>query len=236
MNHEQQEVAALIRSWAYFKEARSWYQVLYIGPIAERSFFLVIAVLAALVAVVGFTALVAFMPLTTRPALMLKTAEPERVVPVISRIRQAGQPLDRALERFMLREYIERRESYDAQQYTANFAFIRAQSDPSVFAAYDALYGAQNPRSPVAILGASGKRHARVESIAMVGDGQAVAKFSTELEGVGTQAKTQWTATLGYIYSPMQTTEVTDPKTGEVGLSVEHPQFRVVSYAISQTP
>ncbi len=236
MNNEQQEVAELIRSGKYFSEARSWFQALYIGPIAERSFFLLVAIMAGLIALVGFVALMTFLPLTERPALLVATTAPDRVIPVINRVRPTGQKLETALERFLLQEYVERRESYTAQEYAINLAFIRAHSEASVFASYDALYGAANPRSPVAILGTSGKRIATVQTIALNGATQAVVKFSTELEGVGTQPKSQWTATLTYAYSPMRTTEVTDPQTGEKDVLVEDLQFKVVSYAVSQTP
>lgn len=239
MTQEQQEVAEQIRSGKYFDEARGWYQALYIGPISERTFFLMVAGLAGLIALVGFIAFLMFMPITQRPGLLVRTADPDRLVMEIERIRPRAQPLERAMERFMLQTYVERRESYIPQDYEANLAFTRAQSDAPTYAAYDALYGRANPRSPVNILGAVGRRYVTVQFINVdetVEPKLATVKFSTELEGVGVQAKTQWTATLGYYYSPMQPTEMEDPATGELRLTVEDPQLKVVNYAVTQTP
>lgn len=239
MSHEQQEVAEQIRTGKYFEEARAWYQTLYIGPISERAFFLIVGVLAGLIALVGIVAFAGLMPVTEHPGLLVSTQQPEIEKPVINRMRQRGQPLAVAMERFLLQSYVERRESYKWQEFETNMNFIRAHSDGPTFAGYEAIYGQANPRSPVNILGERGLRKAQTTSLHIneaVEPKIATVKFSTELEGVGTQAKTQWTATLGYYYSPMQVTEVTNSETGELSVVVEDPQLKVVNYAVTQTP
>lgn len=237
MNHEQQEVSELVRNGRYFDEARRWYQALYIAPIAERSFFLVVAGLAGLIGMVGMIAFITLMPITDRPGILLSTHDPEQVIPVIERMRQRDQPLGVAMERFFLTQYVARREGYHAATFEGNEAFVRSHSDPRAFAAYEAVYGRGNARSPVNILRDVGQRIVRIQSIQLLESTepkQAHVKFSTELEGVGTSAKTQWTATLGYYYSP-PVTEEEERQEGQPA-TVEDAQFKVVDYAVTQTP
>ena len=51
MNEDTEIVSNMVRDGKYFDASRSWYQTIYIGPIAERSFFLVVAGLSIFVAI-----------------------------------------------------------------------------------------------------------------------------------------------------------------------------------------
>ncbi len=240
MGNEQQEVAELIRSGRYFDEARRWYQTMYLSPIAERCVFLLVAVVAGVIAIVGFLAVGGLLPITARPPVMIATPALDSEIPSIARLRARDKPLNAALAEFMVANYVVKRESYAAGEFAADMAFVRAHSDPTVLAGYDALYGPQNPRSPANILGQKGRRVVDLYGITLLpGEGdvrQAEVKFSTILEGIGSQAKTQWTARVSYYYSPMVVTGGVDNATGQEYLSVEEPQFKVVNYAVSQTP
>ena len=236
MNHEQQEVGGLIRSGKYFEEARDWYSALYIGPISERGFFLVILGLAGFVALVSMAALLRFMPVTERPPIILNAADIDNHAPSLKRMRARTAPIEAEVAKFMIAEYVQRRESYSQDDFATNFAFVRAQSDAPTATAYLAVYAPSNPRSPVSILGANGRRIVQISSVSMgvaAEPAEAVVKFSTELEGVGTTAKTQWTATLSYYYSPPKAIESEDPS---AEVQVEDPQFKVVKYAVVQMP
>jgi type IV secretory pathway component VirB8 len=239
MNQEQDEVAALMRSGKYYEEARSWYRSLYIGPISERSFFLLISGLAILTAFIGFIGVMMISPVRETVPMLIKTNQPDVEYPLTSALRSAGEPVDVALERFFVMQYVGSRESYDAKSYAQDSAFVRAHSDPTTANAYSAVYGSANPRSPVNVLAQTGKRQVVMLGVEMPrtppvqGQPQtAIVKFSTELVGIGVPAKTQWTATVSYYYSPLTIAEQPDSEE----LQVKDSQFQVVSYAVSQTP
>ncbi len=233
MSSEQQEVAELVRSGRYFDEARGWYKALYIGPISERSFFLVIAVLATLVSLMALAAVDALLPLHQQVGLLMRNPDIDRRQMSLVGLRPQGKSLNSSLEKFFVVQYVLDRESYLPVSYAADSAFVRAHSDANVLAQYDALYSPANPRSPANILGNTGKRLVSIGDVKGRLDKQfhvGTVKFSTALEGVGIEAKTQWTATVSYYYSPLRT------KYGPDGLYVQDPQFKVVSYAVTQTP
>lgn len=239
MSQEQQHVAELIRSGRYYSEARGWYEALYIGPISERSFFLVVAGLASLVALVAFIAVMGLMPITWKPAVLVRNTALDTGVPSLVPMSQRGADMNQGIVQFMVANYVGRREGYNAVEYPLNAKFVAAQSDAPTRAAYEATYGKGNPRSPVNVLGTVGQRLVTIHSITLneaVEPKLATVKFSTDITGISGGTKTEWTAVLGYYYSPMNVTDEVDQATGEEGISVEDPQFQVVNYVVSQTP
>lgn len=238
MTKEQEETAELLRSGQYYEDARGWYQALYIGPISERAFFMVIAVLAGLVMLVSIIALTGLLPLTEKPGLLIRNDALNTRTPAIYRIRDEGANINDSMRQFMVGTYVTSRESYKAGDYKRSRAYVLAHSDAPTGASYNALYDPSNPRSPAAILGELGQRLVTIQSVNFkenVEPKLAIVKFSTELRGIGSTSKTQWTATLGYYYSPMQVTDGKDAE-GNPTVTVEDPQFQVVSYAVAQTP
>ena len=235
MSSEQQEVADLIRSGRYYAEARDWYKTLYIGPISERSFFLLIAGLAAAISLLALLAVHSLLPLTWRPGLIVYNHDVDGQRPSLGVLQPHGASMNGSIEKFFVMQYVVARESYQPTDFAADSAFVRAHSTPEVANQYAALYGPANPRSPANVLGSSGKRVVTLGDIAVRRGSkmprQVTVKFSTALQGVGVEAKTQWTATLSYYYSPLLTKEG-----GPQGLLVKDPQFKVVSYAVTQTP
>jgi type IV secretory pathway component VirB8 len=237
---EQAEVTDAIRSGAYFEQSRDWYRTIYIGPIPERTFFLIIALLAGLVAVGSVIALMAFLPITERPPIVLANNQINDVVPQISHIKpNKSAPLNPALMNFFVLNYVTIYETYNAKDYAANFNFIQAHSDAATFAQYATAYGSTNPQSPAAILGATGERDVTIDSIDIndkVDPHTAKVNFTTELVGIPTANKTRWTATIQFYYSDLTVTEGKDPTTGETTTTIKDPQFQVVNYAVSQIP
>lgn len=237
MHPDDQEAADLLRRGTYYEQARKWYQVLYVGPVAERSFFLVIAGFAAVVGLASFFAFMGLMPLTERPGILISNPRLDDTAPNVIRLRAGSETINDALRRYYVVQYVLSRESYDAASFEKNVRFVSAYSAPPVTEAYAAVVGQQNPRNPAALLGAYGKRQVNVTGVNIVGRGDtqsATVKFSTDLIGVGNSTRTQWTATLQFHYSEAVTTNVTDPETGAETVSLQEPTFQVVNYALTQ--
>jgi len=239
MNADDQEASELIRNGRYFEQARQWYTALYIGPISERSIFLGLGVVALLVAILGFSAVVRFMPLTERPGLMISNARLFDTVPNLIRLREKGGDLNEALQKYFVSQYVFSREGYLPEVFTMNNLFVMAHSEGDAATQYAAAVSASNPNNPVATLGVYGKRAVQINSVNLR-EGEdfntAVVRFSTETSGVGESAKSQWTATIQFYYSDAVVTETTDPATGEMSATMQEPVFQVVSYALTQTP
>lgn len=236
---EQKQIAKMIRDGSYFDQSRAWYQAIYIGPIPERTFFLIIGLLAGFIALTAVLALLEFLPLTYRPRILISNDRLEDTIPSLERLRSRTGEVNPSIMNFFVRSYVERQEGYDAQSCETNYNFIRAHSNEATFTAYAIVYGSTNPQSPAAILGETGKRIVTIEDVkidAKADPHVAVVRFTTELQGIEPANKTEWTATLQFYYSDLTVTEATDPETGEPVVETKDPQFQVINYALSKAP
>ena len=242
MSEDHKKIAESIRSGKYFTDARGWFESIYIGPVSERSFFLIIAVLAGLIALFGFVSISRLMPLTRHEPILIRAGErPEEVTASLVPLAPHHAEQNPAITEFFLTRYVQMRESFDARTFLADARFVQAQSTPQAYAAFVQAYNPQNPQSPFAPLGDLGQRFVTVDSIKQVrlknaqpGQGEAVVAFSTETESVSNPTTTKWTATIDYIYTGLETKVVVDPTTKQQDLEVTDPHFQVVNYVLSQ--
>lgn len=237
MDAYSKELAAKIESGEYFEASRAWYQAIYIGSVSERALFLVIAGMASVVALLAIMSLKALLPITERQGILISASRIDDTVPQMVPLKSQGDSLRHALQNFFLRSYVYKRESYSAADFAANYRFIQAQSDPSVFAEYHALYGEQQVNSPVSILGATGRRLVTIHSIDIndsVEPNLATVKFSTEVVGVGAGSHANWTAVLQFYYTDLSVVPTVDATTGVRGYRTQDPLFQVVHYALTQ--
>lgn len=238
MDTGPEELAEAIKSGEYFEQSRAWYRTMYIALVPERTFFLVVAALASTIAFIAFLAVMAFLPLTDKPGIMVVNNRFDDSVPRLEMIKKVeGMPLNEAMERFYIESYVTRREGYDPLTYELNHKFIQAQSDDVTYNAYAAVYGRGNPASPVSILGATGKRLVQVNSIQINNNVEpkvATVNFTTQLNGAGDISPVNWTAVLQFYYSDLEVRQTEDPETGEKGFQTQDAQFRVVNYALNQ--
>jgi len=239
MGTNSKELAEMVRSGEYYERSRDWYQTMYIGPVSERAFFLVVAGMAGFVAILGFIALMAFLPVTDRPGIMISSQRVDETLPRLINLKTGNVRMDIAFQRFFLSNYVTRREGYSMFEYPTNYSFIRAQSDAATFNDYAARYDRSNPNSPAAILAEIGTRVVEVQSID-INDREepkvATVNFTTQVLGVGVteSQRVKWTAVIQYYYSDLVVTPTLDSETGEEVLKTQDPQFQVVSYVLSQ--
>ncbi len=242
MDGPSPHIAERIESGEYFKRARVWYQTVYVAPISERSFFLIIALFAGIIALCGFIAVMRLMPMTERPGILIRGENIDDAVPQISKLRERGGDVNQALINFFVATYVERRESYAAEEYDVNYRFIHAQSDTPTFEKYVAGYDRANPESPAARLEQTGQRVVTIRSINISPitnfEEPAVAtiEFTTRIDGRDSESRTNWTATLQFIYTDLQVIDGVDPKTGKKIEASQDPQFKVVDYVLTKTP
>jgi type IV secretory pathway component VirB8 len=247
MAEDYKKIAESIRSGKYFAEARGWFEAVYIGPVSERSFFLIIAVLAGLIFLFSFMSIMRLMPITKHePILMQAGDRPDEVQASLVPLAPDHVAQNPAIVKFFLVEYVEMRESFDARTFLKNAKFVQSQSTPAAYNAYAGAYSPSNPQSPFAALGDLGQRLVTVETIRQIdvnpvkgeapppaGLGRAEVMFSTDTVGVSNPATSKWTATVDYIYTGLETKMVLNPETKQKDLEVTDPHFQVVNYVIS---
>jgi type IV secretion system protein VirB8 len=241
MTEPNKQIADAIRSGSYFLEARQWFQAVYIGPISERSFFLIIALLAAVVAFFSLAGVFRLMPLTNRdPVLVYATDRPDDVYMTLVPLTEKREPVNPAIVEFFVTQYIIAREGYFYQTFASNARFVRAQSDVITYNAYATAYSPNNSASPFASLGEYGQRLVTPRSVRIApirdGKGSAEVMFTTEVRGSDNPTITNWTAKMDYVYTELTTEMVDNAQTGDKDLNVRDPQFQVVSYVLQQNP
>lgn len=241
MPEQDKQIAESIRSGAYFVQARGWYETLYIGPISERTFFIIIAFLAVLVAFFSVSGVMRLLPITDRnPVLVYATDRPDDVHMSLLPLTKRQEPVNPAILEFFVTQYVIAREGYFSQTFVANARFVRAQSNVNAYNAYATAYSPTNPQSPIASLGEYGQRLVTIYSVQIspIVDGKGTANviFSAETKGGEVSSTTNWTAKLDYIYKELITKPVDNPKTGNQELQITDPQFQVVNYVLQQNP
>ncbi len=242
MNGHSKVTSQLVESGEYFERARAWYRAIYVAPISERTFFLIIAIFAGVIATAGFVAMALLMPITERPGVLLPTANIDETLPKLNTLKEKGKPVNEALINFFVSSYVRMREGYSPVDYEANYNFIRAQSDAPTFEKYVASYDRANPQSPAAILGQTGGRRVTIQSVTVndpvTPEAPKVANvaFTTEIEGRDLPSRTNWTATLQFMYTDLVVAEAVDSQTGQKTQTTEDPQFKVVDYVLTKAP
>ncbi len=149
MHDTDTEIKEEVESGAYFIAARRWYSDIFHMPIAERSYFIIIILLAFLN---GFFAIASFMgvfPISPIVPFVVYSDNVWEEAPRISRIAKSkGEDKNVAVMKFMLENYVTNRESYDLKLYELRYRNIWSQSTPGVFDQYKALMDAANPYGP----------------------------------------------------------------------------------------
>lgn len=235
MSTENQKISEAVRSGRYFQDARSWFQTVYIGPVSERTFFLLIAVLSVIVFLAAMTALIEFMPLTERPpAIITAPAQIDQKVPKLIKIKQGSEDLNTAIKQFIIKRYVIARESYNFRDFSRNALFVYGNSATNVIEAYQAQSNPKNADSYAAKLGQTGTREITVDSAVVHDDatgGSAIVQFTASINGTEDNAKSRWTAKLDYTYKDITVTTVVGDD-GDEHLETSEPQFQVLNYAI----
>jgi type IV secretory pathway component VirB8 len=237
MNDESRETSESIRNGTYFAESRAWFRAVYIRPISERTFFLMVAAMAGLVGLLAIISLSALMPLREDYPVIFRAHERmEETTPRLVRLRESEELINPAMERFFVSQFVLARESYTPTGYLVTARFVYAHAMPAVYAAYQPLIDPENPSSFFQTYGRIASRKVDIDHVSTresQGKRFATVRFSTESYGLETDLKSRWTAKLEYTYTDMQQEEVTNEETGAPDVRITEPRFQVVHYEVA---
>ncbi|MCI5049102.1 MAG: type IV secretion system protein [Rickettsiales bacterium] len=238
MTSEDESIVEDFESGEYFEEARKWYNVLYIGPISERIFFIIITSISLCVFIMAFLALAYLLPLAPRIPFVYYNKDIVEDIPKMIRFKQPDEPSNPALIKYYLRTYVQMRESYSESKFLVNRSFMKYYSDERSYAEYDRLTHPTNPRSPIRRYGKFVDVEVTVDSVTyerpQLGTPKATVNFSTEVISAESRKKSNWTASIGFYYTDLIERDVIDPETGEISLDFDEPTFQVVSYDVRE--
>lgn len=145
------EIAEMIRSGEYFKDARAWYSTCYHSPMSERNLYIVVTICAVTVTWFSISAFQSLFPLSPHVAFPLVVVEAEKMAADISPLAEDREDVNSALRRYFVRDYVAHRERYVIEVLENNVRRIRQTSSPEVYEEYRRYLSPQNPSSPVVL-------------------------------------------------------------------------------------
>jgi type IV secretory pathway component VirB8 len=237
MAEDNRKIAESVRNGEYFEQARGWFQAVYIGPISERSFFLLVAILSGVIAVCSALSVLRMMPLTSKIPVVVHAPEDYAGKSLkIKPLGNEGDSVNNAMLKHLVSNYVVAHEGYNSRTLISDGMIVYSNSSPDIYAAYQAAADPQNPQSYFARLGQVGQRIIEIKSVSTSGDGEGRAKvvFTSQYKGVEDNQKTRWTAKLNYTYTGVQTDIVYDEESRQEVLQATEPKFQVTKYELEQ--
>jgi type IV secretion system protein VirB8 len=137
-----------IESGAYFENARKWYSELFHTPIAQRSYYIIIILLAVTNVYYAILSFTGVFPIVVPVPFITYSNNVWEDLPRIRRLStDAKEDKNVAVMKFFIASYVENRESYDLSQFELRYRNIWSQSTKEVFDEYKNQIDASNPYS-----------------------------------------------------------------------------------------
>lgn len=161
-----------IEDGTYIRKARQWYSDIYHVPIAERSFYVIIIVLAIFNSLLAVQSFLSIFPLNVQVPFLTYSEDAWADLPIAKRLSEPLEDKNFAVMRHLVKTYIVNRESYDIENYELRYRSTASQSTKSVFDKYKENMDATNLYSPYRIYTNRFKRNITVASTSFQSTGK----------------------------------------------------------------
>ncbi len=147
------QIAQSVETQQYYEDAKEWYQIKYLYPVIERSFFLFLTLVSVICSIIAFAVLSSFLPLTTHVPIAVSNNDPVQQYTTISKMTEklGYSNADDVVQRYLLKRYIESFEEYDYfndfEKLSANLRFIKTFSTPAMHSYYEFFISLRNTDS-----------------------------------------------------------------------------------------
>jgi type IV secretion system protein VirB8 len=209
------EIAERVRSEEYFREARSMYDLKVHDPMAERYFYVLITCIASVVLLLSVVAARSLYPLETPVPFVYNPVDVTEDMPRIKPLRaDKEESADDAVLRFMVSNYIKKREQYNIETVDLDINSVRMQSTSEVYKAYEREMDPRNPDSPITLYQRHSTRTIQVLSVQWVkGSASEVAViYDATVENAEEIKTSRWIANISFSYSGLALDDNGKPK------------------------
>jgi len=173
---EQQEyndfVKSLVRDGSYFKDARDWYIFRYVQPVCERTMLFFITIISGFVTYVLVMTILNSLPIKQEVAVIIRPKDQSLYFSVITPLRDSAElkNIDEAVSKYLLTEYIKKREGYDFRRTNIEalnnqMNYIKNNSSIQEYRDFQAFLSKNNPNSPITYFGRDFQRLVDVKSV-----------------------------------------------------------------------
>jgi type IV secretion system protein VirB8 len=204
---EYLEIAEKVRTGEYFREARGMYDITINDPMSDRYMYICITTVAIMILCVAVYAAQQLYPLERSVPFIFNT---NNIVDDLPRMKSLtmhkGENPSEALLRFLVKNYVNMRESYDIETFDRNVNGVKQQSAPEVVAELQAFINPGNPESPIVVYQRHSKRHVTILATKRLVDqdyGMEV-YFDVTIENRNEIKKSRWQADIAFSYSGVE--------------------------------
>ena len=173
---EQQEYNEFIKEsvadGSYFKDARDWYLLRYVQPICERTILFFIAAITGFISYALVIIIINALPIKQQVAVIVRPKDQSLYFPVIKKLKDSVdiQNIDEAVAKYLLTEYIKKREGYDFRKSSIEnlnnqLNYIRNNSSAQEYRYFQGFLNKDNPDSPILYFGKDFQRLVDVEKV-----------------------------------------------------------------------
>jgi len=158
------------------ESSKHWYQDKYQHVLVQRNVLALISLVALICAAVAVVAVMHFAPLKTVEPYLLqidaKSGVTQKVEPASRDLYAASE----AVDRYFVSTYIRVRESYNFSVLRSNYNLVRLMSVTPVYSGFRAVAYSSSPTSLASVLGATGQRDIKINSMSYVQNPRAFGK------------------------------------------------------------
>ncbi len=175
-------IKASVADGSYFRDAWDWYFFRYVSPICDRTLLMFGAIIAAVVLYFLIQMVQSAFPLVERDPIFIRSTDQSLYFPHLVELRPKPNKanydpkvvsVDDAVLKYLLSLYVKKREGYDfsnAEVYDVNkkFNYIRNNSSPEEYEAFQILMSKSNPDSPINNFGKNIKKTVEIQSVDLI--------------------------------------------------------------------
>lgn len=236
MANYNREIAEMIKSGEYFRDALRWYDEKYHAPIIEKAYSVAvtaIAVVCTWFAVVGF---MRFLPVEETVTLAIGVDASDTKYYTVQKLTDRIFNTNQVLLKYLVNEYVIRREGYSIQSLEGDVKRLKVLSTPELFQAYRSYINPANPESPITRFERHTRRSITIKRVQYPGfeEGfdaellvpkKAVIYFTATEISPGKTQTTDWKATVEFAYQPV--------RVNQENFAVTPMEFVVTSYTVA---
>jgi type IV secretory pathway component VirB8 len=143
---DTQVLASDIESGAYFRDGRRWYSEIFHTPIAQRSYYIVVILLALINMYFAIMSFLGVFPIIVPVPLISYSHNIWEEIPRIQRITTDElEDKNVSVMKWFIKSYVESRESYDLPFFELRYRNVWSQSTREVFDDYKRQIDPSNP-------------------------------------------------------------------------------------------
>ena len=165
MEEFKEDLVILIKNGKYYTDARNWYLSKFVAPFIHKNiliFFIFFCTVSILVCSYFYSDVKSYIP---DVPILVSTKD---ITSHYDLIKQVGEDTDdpqRALENFLVKQYLVKRESYNFDMLEEQSAYMQNSSSPKVFADFQGYMSINNASSPVVLYQKDAIKNVNIESL-----------------------------------------------------------------------